>query len=203
MSNRFPTVPAASAAALLTVTGLAACTDGQPAAEAVVVTTVEDSPIETTGTTLATTVETEPAPEVDRVHNATAAATYDFGDVLFRTPDGSGLCWLYVPEKSGTGLCTVPLTEPPLLHLTEPPLRANAFAFEDGTGPADTTGIVWAHNHATGHEPFNVYQLAPGEYVDYRGVRCEALDETAMSCSYAGDTVVYAEGRVTPDLHLP
>jgi len=173
---------------LLAAAGVSACATAEPAPEPAV-TVTEAAPTTETEVVVTDSVPESPDGSVD----VTELTLIGNGDAVFLTPDSQGICWLYGPEKDGLGLCTVSLAEPPVIDtVAGPTAEANAISF-------DGDGIFWAHNFATGHAPPNSYVLESGEFVDFRGVRCEALSPTELECSHAGDTVVYAEGAFTPE----
>lgn len=182
--------------------------DSATAPETVTQTTVET--VEATEAALASPtseVATDSAPASDTTMAQASNATdqtnkfiIDNGDLIFVLPDEQGVCWFYNPSKASLGLCTMNLTDPPLVPMaptdtqaTEP---ANSVAFEQ------TAGMGYALNVAVGSTsaPADTQKLEPGEYIEFRGIRCEVVNATDLTCSFQGREFTYSNGIITPEL---
>lgn len=186
----------------LSAVGLSACgqnTAAEPDPTTEVSTVTRAAPPVTETVTTATetaTVVTDTPVAPDGTVDVTDTTLVGNGDAIFLTPDSTGLCWLYGPGKSGGGLCTLELSDPPAVQPPGgPPGTANAISFGEG--------ITWTENVAVGHAPPSPQVLRVGDVVDFRGIRCEALSDTELECSHDGMAVVYADGTVTPEPRLP
>lgn len=122
------------------------------------------------------------------------------GDLIFVLPNEEGSCWFYNESKAGHGMCTVNLTNPPLVPMTpdtsDQVQPANAVAFDE------VHGVGYAVNVAMGSVtlPPETKKLNKGEFIEFRGIRCDAVTDTAITCSFKGQEFTYDSGTVTPEL---
>lgn len=149
----------------------------------------------TTAPSERTTVASEAASK-----DVTRAMMIDNGDLIFVLPNEEGSCWFYNESKAGHGMCTVNLTNPPLVPMTpdtsDQVQPANAVAFDE------VHGVGYAVNVAMGSVtlPPETKKLSKGEFIDFRGIRCDAVTDTAITCSFKGQEFTYDSGTVTPEL---
>lgn len=132
--------------------------------------------------------------------DVTQAMMIDNGDLIFVLPNEEGSCWFYNESKAGHGMCTVNLTNPPLVPMTpdtsDQVQPANAIAFDE------VHGVGYAVNVAMGSVtlPPETKKLNKGEFIEFRGIRCDAVTATAITCSFKGQEFTYDSGTVTPEL---
>lgn len=132
--------------------------------------------------------------------DVTQAMMIDNGDLIFVLPNEEGSCWFYNESKAGHGMCTVNLTDPPLVPMTpdasDQVQPANAVAFDE------VHGVGYAVNVAMGSVtlPPETKKLNKGEFIEFRGIRCDAVTDTAIRCSFKGQEFTYDSGTVTPEL---
>lgn len=149
----------------------------------------------TTAPSELTTVASEAASK-----DVTQAMMIDNGDLIFVLPNEEGSCWFYNESKAGHGMCTVNLTNPPLVPMTpdtsDQVQPANAVAFDE------VHGVGYAVNVAMGSVtlPPETKKLNKGEFIEFRGIRCDAVTDTAITCSFKGQEFTYDSGTVTPEL---
>lgn len=132
--------------------------------------------------------------------DVTQAMMIDNGDLIFVLPNEEGSCWFYNESKAGHGMCTVNLTNPPLVPMTpdtsDQVQPANAVAFDE------VHGVGYAVNVAMGSVtlPPETKKLNKGEFIEFRGIRCDAVTDTSITCSFKGQEFTYDSGTVTPEL---
>lgn len=132
--------------------------------------------------------------------DVTQAMMIDNGDLIFVLPNEEGSCWFYNESKAGHGMCTVNLTDPPLVPMTpdtsDQVQPANAVAFDE------VHGVGYAVNVAMGSVtlPPETKKLNKGEFIEFRGIRCDAVTDTSITCSFKGQEFTYDSGTVTPEL---
>lgn len=132
--------------------------------------------------------------------DVTQAMMIDNGDLIFVLPNEEGSCWFYDESKAGHGMCTVNLTDPPLVPMTpdtsDQVQPANAVAFDE------VHGVGYAVNVAMGSVtlPPETKKLNKGEFIEFRGIRCDAVTDTSITCSFKGQEFTYDSGTVTPEL---
>lgn len=132
--------------------------------------------------------------------DVTQAMMIDNGDLIFVLPNEEGSCWFYNESKAGHGMCTVNLMDPPLVPMTpdtsDQVQPANAVAFDE------VHGVGYAVNVAMGSVtlPPETKKLNKGEFIEFRGIRCDAVTDTAITCSFKGQEFTYDSGTVTPEL---
>lgn len=201
----------AAATAVLAVSCLvASCSssDSSSAPETVTQTTVETAEA-TEATTPATTVSEETSVTTAETTTMAPAAQgvdqtnkfiIDNGDLIFVAPDEQGVCWFYNPDKAGLGMCTMNLVDPPLVPMT--PTDAQATELANSIGFDENAGVGYVLNVAVGSTsaPADTQKLEPGEYIDFRGIRCEAVNATDLTCSFQDQEFTYSNGTVTPEL---
>lgn len=162
--------------------------------------TVQESTPEQAGeeTTVQETVTTSDT--VTAGKDVTQTMMIDNGDLIFVLPNEEGNCWFYNETKAGHGICTVNLTDPPLVPMTpdaqDQVQPANSVAFDE------VHGVGYAVNVAVGSVtlPPNTKKLNKGEYIEFRGIRCDAVTDTGIKCSFQGQEFSYDSGTVTPEL---
>ncbi|MGZ7497252.1 hypothetical protein ACXM2N_09265 [Corynebacterium sp. ZY180755] len=132
--------------------------------------------------------------------DVTQAMMIDNGDLIFVLPNEEGSCWFYNESKAGHGMCTVNLTNPPLVPMTpdtsDQVQPANAISFDEAHG------VGYAVNVAMGSVtlPPETKKLNKGEFIEFRGIRCDAVTDTSITCSFKGQEFTYDSGTVTPEL---